>query len=56
MGERKMHTGCEWGNLREPLGRPRRRWDDTITIDRQGFDGAWTGLIWLRIETGGEHL
>ena len=37
---------------KRPLGRPRRRWDDNINMDRQevGCEG------WLRIETGGGHL
>jgi hypothetical protein len=29
-----------------PLGRPRRRWNGVM----------WTGLVWLRIGTGGELL
>jgi hypothetical protein len=37
-----------------PLGRPRRRWEDNIKMDLQEVGwGAWTGLIWLRIWTGG---
>jgi hypothetical protein len=35
---------------KRPLGRPRRRWEDTI---------KWvvgTGWSWLRIGTGGGHL
>jgi hypothetical protein len=31
---------------KRPLGRPRRRWVDNIR----------TGLVWLRIGTGGELL
>jgi hypothetical protein len=39
---------------KRPLGRPRRRWVDNIRI---GWDGVmWTGLVWLRIGTGGELL
>jgi hypothetical protein len=45
---------------RRPLGRPRRRWEDNIKIYLQevrwGGGGAWTGLIWLRIGTGGGLL
>jgi len=42
---------------RRPLGRPRRRWVDNITMDLQGLDvGIWTGLGWPRIETGGGRL
>jgi hypothetical protein len=39
---------------RIPLGRPRRRWEDNIKMYLQEVGwGAWTGLIWLRIGTGG---
>jgi hypothetical protein len=39
------------------LGRPRRRWEDNIKMDVQEVGcGAWTGLIWLRIGTGGGLL
>jgi len=31
---------------KRPLGRSRRRYDER----------AWTGSMWLRIETGGGHL
>jgi hypothetical protein len=43
---------------RRPLGRPRRRWEDNIKMDLQevGLGGAWTGLVWLRIGTGGGLL
>jgi hypothetical protein len=43
---------------RRPLGRPRRRWGDNLKIDihEVGWEGAWTGLIWLRIGTGGGLL
>jgi hypothetical protein len=42
---------------RRPLGRPRRRWEDNIKMDLQevGWE-SWTGLIWLRIGTGGGLL
>jgi hypothetical protein len=36
---------------KKPLGRPRRRWVDNIRMDF-----GWTGLVWLRIGTGGELL
>jgi hypothetical protein len=40
-----------------PLGRPRRRWVDNIRMDLGEWDGVmWTGLVWLRIGTGGELL
>jgi hypothetical protein len=42
---------------KRPLGRPRCRWEDNIKADIQEVGcGAWTGLGWLRIETGGRHL
>jgi len=41
---------------KKQLGRPKRRWED-IKMDLQEVRcGAWTGLIWLRIGTGGGHL
>jgi hypothetical protein len=46
---------------KRPLGRPRRRWVDNTRcvlgwiLER--WDGVMcTGLVWLRIETGGELL
>jgi len=42
---------------KRPLVRPRPRWEDNIKMDfRKSKVGAWTGSIWLRIETGGGHL
>jgi hypothetical protein len=42
---------------RKPLGRPRNRWEDNVKVDLQEVEwGAWTGLIWLRIGTGGGLL
>jgi len=41
---------------KRPLGGPRRRWKDNIKMDLQEVGrGAWNGLIWLRIGTGGKH-
>jgi hypothetical protein len=42
---------------RRPLGRPRLSWEDKTKMDLQeaGY-GAWTGLSWLRIGTGGGLL
>ena len=41
---------------KRPLRR-HRRWDDNIKMDVQEVEqGTWTGLIWLRIGTGGGHL
>jgi hypothetical protein len=42
---------------KRPLGRPRRRWKDNIEIYIEEVGGgSWTGLIWLRIGTGGGLL
>jgi hypothetical protein len=40
---------------KRPLGRPSRRWVNNIRMDL-GEGVMWTGLVWLRIETGGELL
>jgi hypothetical protein len=40
---------------KRPLGRPRHGWEDNIEIDLEEVE-VWTGLSWLRIGTGGEHL
>jgi hypothetical protein len=54
-GEYRILVGRPEG--RRPLGRPRRRWEDNIKMDLQEVGwGAWTGLIWLRIGTGGGIL
>jgi hypothetical protein len=53
-----MHTvlvGMPEG--KRPLGRPRCRWEDNITMDLQEVGGGHgTGWSWLRIGTGGWHL
>jgi hypothetical protein len=42
---------------KRPLGRPRRRWIDNIKMDILEIGlNVWTGLVWLRIGTGGELL
>jgi hypothetical protein len=39
---------------KRPLERPRLRWEDNIKMDLQEVGwGTRTGLIWLRIGTGG---
>ena len=40
--------------VKRPLGRLGHRWDDNIKMALQEVGwGTWTGLIWLRIGTGG---
>jgi hypothetical protein len=44
-------------DVKGPLGRPRRRWEDGIRMDlRETGLGVWTGFDWLRIRTGGALL
>jgi hypothetical protein len=41
---------------KRPFGRPRCRLEGNIKMDLQEVEwAAWTGLIWLRIGTGGRH-
>jgi len=43
--------------VKRQLGTYRRRWEDNFKMDfREMGWGTWTGLIWLRIGTGGGHL
>lgn len=39
-----------------PLGRPRHGWEDIIKMAVKLVWRTWTGLIWLRIATGGALL
>jgi hypothetical protein len=58
-GGGEVYTGFLWGDLRErkPLGRRRRRWEDNIKMNIQEVGwGAWIGLMWLWIRTGGGLL
>ena len=42
---------------KRPLRRPRCGWEDNTKMDLQEVGcGVWTGLSWLRIETGVGHL
>jgi hypothetical protein len=42
---------------RRPFERHGHRWEDNIKMDLQEVGwGAWTGLIWLKIGTGGGLL
>jgi hypothetical protein len=55
MGRGKVHTGFWWGSVREG-----DRLEELVTdgriilkwIFKKSDEGAWTGLIWLRIGTG----
>jgi hypothetical protein len=63
---RMRWAGHEWGKKKNTyrllvgklegkrlLGRARCRWVDNIKMDLERSDGVmWTGLVWLRIETG----
>jgi hypothetical protein len=58
-GERRTRIQVLVGkpDLKRPLERPRCRRGDNIKMDLQDVGwGTWTGLIWLRIGTGGGHL
>jgi hypothetical protein len=41
---------------KRPLRRPSRRWEDTFKIFKEWDREAWTGLLCLRIGTGGGLL
>jgi hypothetical protein len=43
--------------VKRPLERPRRRWEDGINMDLREIGwGLWSGFIWLRIGTVGGLL
>jgi len=59
MGERRgVYRVLVWKpEVKRPLGRTRRRWEDNIKMDLQEVGcGVWTGSSWLRIGTGSRHL
>jgi hypothetical protein len=41
---------------KRPLGRPRRRWMDSIKMNLRQDGMVWTGLMWLTIGTSGGLL
>jgi hypothetical protein len=53
-----MHTGFWWGNLREDDHLEDLGIDGRIILKWvfKKWMGAWTGLIWLRIGTGGRLM
>jgi hypothetical protein len=59
MGRRDVYTGFWWGNLRERdhLEDPAVNGRIILKLLLRKWDGkAWTGLIWLKIGTGGGLL
>jgi hypothetical protein len=59
MGERSgiFRISVELPDGKRPLGRTRPRWEDNTVLDLQNVERReWTGMIWLRIETGGGFL
>jgi hypothetical protein len=57
MGERKVHTGFWWGNLKERvnMGRPRQNWNNnnnrTCVEERKSIGGGGSSC-----KEGNEHL
>jgi hypothetical protein len=58
MGRQEVHTGVWWGDLREGdhLGDPGVDGRIILKWIFMKWEGAWTGLSWLRIGTGGGLL
>jgi len=60
MRERRGVCRVSVGKLegKRPLGRRRHKWEDNslMDLDEVRWGWAWTGLIWLRLGTGGGHL
>jgi len=57
MGRGAYRVLVEKPEGKRQFGRPRRRLRDNIKMDLQEVGlGKWTGLIWLRIRTGGGNL
>jgi hypothetical protein len=57
-GDRRgaYRVSVERPEVKRPLGRPIRKWENNIKKDQEVGWGAWTRLICLRKGTGGRHL
>jgi hypothetical protein len=51
MGKKAIYAGFRWENFKE-----RTTWKIILNLIYKWGDGAWTGLIWLRMGTGGGLL
>jgi hypothetical protein len=59
MGRGEAYAGFWWGKLRgrDHLGEPGVDGRIILKLIFRKWDGkTWTGLIWLRMGTGGGHL
>jgi hypothetical protein len=56
MGERRGAYRVLMGSPEGKRPLQRRRWGILLKWIFRKCDGAWAGLIWLRIGTGGGHL
>jgi hypothetical protein len=54
MGRRGIHVGYWWESKKErPLGRPKRRWVDSIKIDLR--ETGWDGMDWIDVTRNGDQ-